>query len=134
MFTSDLNAGVVPQMSPPPHDLERLRTTMVDFLVVSIKLVVMVLGVSYSRVLAQRPTGYCSASNNKNDETYIIIDIFCTKCCHIYRELLTTTFASCCQKEHPLGWTSFVPCSLGPSNPHQWPRFDASQGIPAQIN
>ena len=27
-------AGVVPQMSPPPHDLERLRTTMVDFIVV----------------------------------------------------------------------------------------------------
>ena len=25
--------GVVPQMSPPPHDLERLRTTMVDFIV-----------------------------------------------------------------------------------------------------
>ena len=53
MFTSDLNAGVVPQMSPPPHDLERLRTTMVDFIVLSIKLVFMVLGVSYSRVLAQ---------------------------------------------------------------------------------
>ena len=31
MFTSVLNAGVVPHMSPPPHDLERLRTTMVDF-------------------------------------------------------------------------------------------------------
>ena len=53
MFTTDLNAGVVPQMSPPPHDLERLRTTMVDFIVLSIKLVFMVLGVSYSRVLAQ---------------------------------------------------------------------------------
>ena len=33
MFTSDLYAGVVPQMSPPSHDLERLRTTMVDFIV-----------------------------------------------------------------------------------------------------
>ena len=39
MFTCDLYAGVVPQiagvvpqMSPPPHDLERLRTTMVDFI------------------------------------------------------------------------------------------------------
>ena len=53
MFTSDLNAGVVPQMSPPPHDLERLRMTMVDFIVLSIKLVFMLLGVSYSRVLAQ---------------------------------------------------------------------------------
>ena len=53
MFTSDLNAGVAPQMSPPPHDLERLRTTMIDFIVLSIKLVVMVLGVSYSRVPAQ---------------------------------------------------------------------------------
>ena len=62
MFTTDLNAGVVTQMSPPPHDLERLRTTMVDFIVLSIKLVFMVLGVSYSRVLAQRPTGCCSAS------------------------------------------------------------------------
>ena len=61
MFTSDLNAGVVPQMSSPPHDLERLRTTMVDFIVLSIKLVFMVLGVSNSRVLAQRPTGCCSA-------------------------------------------------------------------------
>ena len=30
MFTSDLNARVVPQMSPPLHDLKRLRTTMVD--------------------------------------------------------------------------------------------------------
>ena len=28
MFTCDLYAGVVPQMSPPPHDLERLRTTI----------------------------------------------------------------------------------------------------------
>ena len=63
IVTSDLNAGVVPQMSPPPHDLERLRTTMVDFIVLSIKLVFMVLGVSYSRVLAQRPTGCCSASS-----------------------------------------------------------------------
>ena len=33
MFTSDVYAGVVPQMSPPPHDLGRLRTTMVDFIV-----------------------------------------------------------------------------------------------------
>ena len=33
MFTCDRYAGVVPQMSPPPHDLERLRTTMVDFIV-----------------------------------------------------------------------------------------------------
>ena len=32
MFTCDLYAGVVPQMSP--HDLERLRTTMVDFIVI----------------------------------------------------------------------------------------------------
>ena len=30
MFTCDLYAVVVPQMSLPPHDLERLRTTMVD--------------------------------------------------------------------------------------------------------
>ena len=36
MFTCDLYAGVVPQMSPPPHDLERLRTTMVDFIVIYI--------------------------------------------------------------------------------------------------
>ena len=28
MFTCDLYAGVVPQLSPPPHDLERLRTTI----------------------------------------------------------------------------------------------------------
>ena len=34
MFTCDPYAGVVPQMSPPPHDLERLRTTMVDFIVI----------------------------------------------------------------------------------------------------
>ena len=34
MFTSAPNAGVVPQMSPPLHDLERLRTTMVDFIVI----------------------------------------------------------------------------------------------------
>ena len=34
MFTCDLYAGVVPQMSPPPFDLERLRTTMVDFIVI----------------------------------------------------------------------------------------------------
>ena len=33
-FTCDLYAGVVPQMSPPPHDLERPRTTMVDFIVI----------------------------------------------------------------------------------------------------
>ena len=35
---------------------------MVDFIVLSIQLVFSVLGVSYSRVLAQRPTGCCSAS------------------------------------------------------------------------
>ena len=70
MFTSDLNAGAVPQMSPPSHDLERLRTTMADFIVLSIQLVSMVLGVSYSRVLAQRPTGCCSASNNNNNTYY----------------------------------------------------------------
>ena len=34
MFTCDLYVGVVPHMSPPPHDLERLRTTMVDFIVI----------------------------------------------------------------------------------------------------
>ena len=34
MFTSDLNAGVVPHMSPPLHDLEGVRTTMVDFIVI----------------------------------------------------------------------------------------------------
>ena len=34
MFTCDLYAGVVPQMSPPPTDLERLRTTMVDYIVI----------------------------------------------------------------------------------------------------
>ena len=34
MFTCDLYAEVVPQMSPPPHDLERLRATMVDFIVI----------------------------------------------------------------------------------------------------
>ena len=28
MFTCDLYAEVVPQMSLPPHDLERSRTTM----------------------------------------------------------------------------------------------------------
>ena len=34
MFTCDLYAGVVPQLSPPPHDVERLRTTMVDCIVI----------------------------------------------------------------------------------------------------
>ena len=34
MFTCDLYAGVVPQMSSPPYDLERLRTSMVDFIVI----------------------------------------------------------------------------------------------------
>ena len=33
MFTCDLYAGVASQMSPPAHDLELLRTTMVDFIV-----------------------------------------------------------------------------------------------------
>ena len=84
MFTSDLKAGVVPQMSPPPHDLERLRTTMADFIVLSIKLVFMVLGVSYSRVLAQRPTGCCSASINIM--SYYIFQCYPSKC-HIYISL-----------------------------------------------
>ena len=44
------------------HDYAQL-SIMVDFIVLSIKLVFMVPGVSYSRVLAQRPTGCCSASN-----------------------------------------------------------------------
>ena len=73
MFTSDLNAGVVPQMSPPPHDLERLRTTMVDFIVLSIKLVFMVLDVSYScsvglyiimRQLSRAKPGNPASNNN----------------------------------------------------------------------
>ena len=34
MFTCDLYVGVFPQMSPPPYDLERLRTTIVDFIVI----------------------------------------------------------------------------------------------------
>ena len=34
MFTCDLYAGVVPQMSPTLHDPERLRTTMVDVIVI----------------------------------------------------------------------------------------------------
>ena len=52
MFTCDIYAGVVPQMSPPPHDLERLRTTMVDFIVI-----VIVSWTLYGRVFhpAQRP-------------------------------------------------------------------------------
>ena len=44
------------------HDYAQL-STMVDFIVLSIKLVFMVLGVSYSRVFAQRPTGCCSATH-----------------------------------------------------------------------
>ena len=46
----------------PAHDNPAQLSTMFDFIVLSIKLVFMVLGVSYSRVLAQRPTGCCSAS------------------------------------------------------------------------
>ena len=64
IFRCDLYAAVFPQMSPPPptKNCARLRTTtndyaqlstMVDFIVLSIKLVFMVLGVSYSRVAAQ---------------------------------------------------------------------------------
>ena len=52
------------------HDYAQL-STMVDFMVLSIKLVFTVLGVSYSRVLAQRPTGCCSAS------IYIKLDVQC---------------------------------------------------------
>ena len=37
MFTCDLYAEVVPQMSPPSHDLERLRTTVVDCIVIYIR-------------------------------------------------------------------------------------------------
>ena len=72
MCRCDLYAAVFPQMSPPPptKNCARLRTTtndyaqlstIVDFIVLSIKLVVMVLGLSYSRVLAQRPMDCCSA-------------------------------------------------------------------------
>ena len=72
VFRCDLYAAVFPQMSPPPptNNCARLRTTshdnaqlstMVDFIVLSIKFVFMVVGVSYSRVLAQRPTRCCSA-------------------------------------------------------------------------
>ena len=51
-------------MSPPPPPTKNYAqlSTMVDFIVSSIKFVFMVLGVSYSRVIAQRPTGCCSAS------------------------------------------------------------------------
>ena len=47
MFTCDLYAGVVPQMSPPPHDLERLRTTMVDFIDIFRRIVVDFARVAY---------------------------------------------------------------------------------------
>ena len=77
MLRCDLYAAVFPQMSPTPptKNCGQLRTTtrdyahqstMVDFIVLSIKLVFMVLGVSYSRVLAQRPTGCCSTSSVLN--------------------------------------------------------------------
>ena len=70
-------------MSPPPptKNCTRLRTTahdyaqlstMVDFMVLSIKLVFMVLGVSYSRVLSQRLMGCCSASYY-----YVAKSVFC---------------------------------------------------------
>ena len=49
------------QLRATSHDYAQL-STVVAFIVLSIKLVFMVLGVSYSRVLAQRPTGCCSAS------------------------------------------------------------------------
>ena len=57
MFTCDLYAGVVPQMSPPPHDLERLRTTMVDFIVILIGDAASCRGLCTGRVFhpAQRP-------------------------------------------------------------------------------
>ena len=47
------------------HDYAQL-STMDDFIVLSIKLVFVILGVSYSRVLAQRPTGCCSARMSYN--------------------------------------------------------------------
>ena len=57
MFTCELYAGVVPQMSPPPHDRERLRTTMVDFIVYLIGDAASCRGLCTGRVFhpAQRP-------------------------------------------------------------------------------
>ena len=57
MFTCDIYAGVVPQMSPPPHDLERLRTTMVDVIVIFNRGRSVVSWTLYGRVFhpAQRP-------------------------------------------------------------------------------
>ena len=50
-------------MSPPPPTKNCARLCkMVEFIVLSIKFVFMVLCVSYSRDLAERPTGCCSAS------------------------------------------------------------------------
>ena len=106
MFTSDLNAGVVAQVSPPPHDLERLRTTMVNFIVLSIKLVFMVLGVSYSRVLAQRPTGCCSAS------------IYNTGCCDgWWREFVSMVTGSA---KPIVVYSSPPPPTSGDPHPSPW--------------
>ena len=54
------------------HDFAQL-STMVDFIDLSIKLVFMVLGVSYTWVLAQRPTGCCSASSHYDVSTPVHI-------------------------------------------------------------
>ena len=106
MFTPDLNAGVVPQMSPPAHDLERLRTTMVDFIVLSIKLVFMVLGVSYSRVLAQRPTGCCSASMYN-------LSLYCG-CCHVLSRSVARPWRACFRSPPPTYRT--VKCGSSSNN------------------
>ena len=53
--------GSLRRLLKTAHDYAQL-STMVDFIVLSIKLVFMVLGISYSRVLAQRPTGCCSTT------------------------------------------------------------------------
>ena len=45
--------GSCPDVATATHDLEYSSTTMVGFIVLSITFVFMVLGVSYSRVLAQ---------------------------------------------------------------------------------
>ena len=66
----------------------RPRTaTMVDLIVLSIKLVFMVLDVSYSRVLAQRPTGCCSASMHN---MHIYISSFFCSSRHVLGDYSTT--------------------------------------------
>ena len=118
MFRCDRHGAVVVYMSPlpPTKNCARLRTTthdyaqqstMVDFIVSSIQLVVMVLGVSYSRVI--RSCSCCSYLRGNREAWRCLFFISFPMCRGDTGQLSLLYAATFVIVFH---WSPSLPCSL----------------------